>query len=131
LQFDLSAYWSESTAAFERELRVGVAEVRVTKRGLRRLKEMSDPVANAATLAGESFDADGWMQLTIPIEETSYAVAEMSRVGTDIEVLSPKELRDAMTSIAQRLAEIYSVRARSRKVEDFSHKLIRMKIRPS
>ncbi|WP_241787693.1 WYL domain-containing protein [Streptomyces sp. PRh5] len=41
---------------------------------------------------------DGWVGAVIPAEGTDHACGELLRLGTDIEVLAPAGLRQAMTA---------------------------------
>ena len=54
-------------------------------------------------------DQDGWIQVSIPIEETNWTASLFTRIGADLEVLSPPELREAMADVARRMAALYAV----------------------
>ncbi len=107
--FDLPRHWRESTATFEREIYVGTARVRATRRGVSRLKEISQRVREEIEAQVLEFDADGFAMLDVPIEEEIWAAREMTRVGAEIEVLEPPTLRARMAEIAGRLASFYGV----------------------
>ncbi|MEO6015057.1 MAG: YafY family protein [Devosia sp.] len=107
--FDLPKHWRDSTSSFEREIYVGVAKVRATKRGVSRLKDISQRIKDEIEAQTLEFDAAGWATLDVPIEEETWATREMTRVGAEVEVLEPKSLRDRMTEIAQALAGFYGV----------------------
>ena len=107
--FDLPTHWREATAAFEREVYVGVARVRATRVGLSRLKDISGAVKDAIEAQSLAFDAEGWALLDVPIEEEKWASREMTRVGAELEVLVPASLRERMTEIAGRLARSYGL----------------------
>lgn len=108
-EFDLPRHWQESTAAFEREVYVGVARVRATRIGVSRLKDISQRVKDAIDVQALAFDADGWAELDVPVEEERWASREMTRVGAEVEVLAPETLRTRMVEIATRLARSYGV----------------------
>jgi predicted DNA-binding transcriptional regulator YafY len=108
-EFDLPRHWQESTAAFEREVYVGVARVRATRIGVSRLKDISQRVTEAIETQALAFDADGWTELDVPVEEDRWASREMTRVGAEVEVLAPHTLRARMVEIATRLARSYGV----------------------
>ena len=80
--------------------------MRATARGISRLRDISDLVRSACA-AAPPFDAEGWTEFDLPIEEVDWAAREMTRVGAEIEVLSPPELRERMAEIARRLAGFY------------------------
>jgi predicted DNA-binding transcriptional regulator YafY len=108
VDFDLPRHWEESTAQFEREVYVGTARVKATKTGISRLKDISLLVRQAIEAQVLDFDADGWAELDVPIEEEHWASREMTRVGAEIVVLAPPGLRDRMAGIARRLAGFYA-----------------------
>ncbi|MEO8758465.1 MAG: YafY family protein [Devosia sp.] len=107
--FDLPKHWQDSTAAFEREVYVGVARVRATATGVSRLKDISQRCKDAIESQPVVFDADGYALLDIPIEEERWASREMTRVGAEVEVLEPESLRARMVEIATRLAKNYGL----------------------
>lgn len=55
-------------------------------------------------------DADGWIEVTIPIENIDHAADQLMRLGAEVEVLSPTELRAQMARTASALAMIYGRR---------------------
>ena len=105
--FDLPRHWRDSTASFEREIYVGTAKVRATRRGVSRLKEISLRVREEIEAQAIEFDADGFARLDVPIEEEVWATREMTRVGAEVEVIEPLSLRERMAEIARRLAGFY------------------------
>lgn len=106
--FDLGAYWAESTVQFEKDIYVSTARIRATELGLRRLKEISQTVKDAVEAAAIAPDADGWAELVVPIEEIGWASREMRRIGPEIVVLEPAELRARMAEEARKLAALYA-----------------------
>jgi predicted DNA-binding transcriptional regulator YafY len=107
--FDLPKHWRDSTASFEREIYVGTARVRATKRGVGRLKDISQRVKDEIEAQALSFDDSGFATFTVPIEEETWAAREMTRVGAEVEVLEPATLRERMREIARTLAGFYGV----------------------
>lgn len=107
--FDLPRHWRDSTASFEREIYIGVARVRATRRGVSRLKDISQRVKEVIEAQSLAFDEEGFAMLDVPIEEETWAAREMTRVGAEVEVLEPAGLRARMTEIARRLANFYGV----------------------
>lgn len=106
--FDLPAHWLEATAQFERDIYVGTARVRASELGRRRLKAISETVKSAVETAILAPDARGWAELEIPIEEIGWASREMIRIGPEIEVLGPPELRQRLKAAAVALAALYA-----------------------
>ncbi|MEQ4720106.1 YafY family protein [Nonomuraea sp. B19D2] len=106
--FDLAAYWQGYLAEFEARLRWGEAVVRLSPRGLERLADlMTRGVVAAAGESAEPPDEEGWTRVTVPIESIEHALAEFLRLGTDVEVLAPAELRKRMAATATELAARY------------------------
>lgn len=106
--FDLPAHWAEATVAFERDIYRSTARVRASAIGRYRLRGISDAVREAVDAAVIEPDADGWAEFEVPIEEITWATRDMTRIGDEIEVLSPPELRERMAAIARRLAGFYA-----------------------
>lgn len=106
-KFDLARHWAASIERFEAGLYRGTAVLRITALGMQRLKGFSAAVAAAAARTQSIVDADGWSQVTIPIESIDYAAIELLRLGTEGEVLKPKELRKRMANTVRALAQIY------------------------
>jgi predicted DNA-binding transcriptional regulator YafY len=107
--FDLPKHWRDSTASFEREIYVNVARVRATRRGVSRLKDISQRVKEEIEAQELAFDDEGFALLNVPIEEETWAAREMTRVGAEVEVLEPATLRERMAEIVRRLASFYGV----------------------
>ncbi|MFF4589729.1 helix-turn-helix transcriptional regulator [Streptomyces sp. NPDC001388] len=97
--FDLAAHWSGYLVDFRSRLHTGEALVRLTPEGARRL---------GVTPAG-----DGWTQTRVPIESIDQAHQEFLRLGTDVEVMAPAELRDRIAETVRTLATRYEGRPRT------------------
>lgn len=107
--FDLSTFWRDYVSDFERRRHHGEALVRLSPRGLERLAYLLDPaVVTAVEQTAEEPDAHGWVPARIPIESVGHAAAELLRLGADVEVLAPAELRQRMSEVAHGLARIYA-----------------------
>jgi len=106
--FDLPAYWVASTAQFEKDVYAGMARVRASEKGRQRLKNISATVKAAVEHARLEPDAEGWATLSIPIEEVGWASREMIRIGAEIEVLEPPDLRSRMAEETRKMAGFYA-----------------------
>ncbi|MFF9062369.1 helix-turn-helix transcriptional regulator [Streptomyces sp. NPDC014882] len=91
--FDLTGYWTGHLAGFRARLHTGEAWVRLTPEGARRL--------------GVTPTGDGWTEARVPIESVDHAHREFLRLGTDVEVLAPAELRARIAETARALATRY------------------------
>lgn len=95
--FDLAAYWTAYQRDFHDRLYRGEAVVRLAP----------GVTLTRPAKAGGRPDDDGWTLATVPIESVDHAHAEFLRLGTDIEVLAPPELRAKLARTVSELAERY------------------------
>ena len=106
--FDLAAAWATAAQAYERGVYRGKAVLRISPAGLRRLEPLGAPVVRAAAETAEAPDKQrGWRRVTIPIESTEQAAADLIRLGTDVEVLEPAVLRRRIADLAQAVTRVY------------------------
>jgi predicted DNA-binding transcriptional regulator YafY len=106
--FDLGAYWTSYLDDFRTRRFTGRATVRLSPRGLRRLPDNLPPevvraVESTATAVGDS----GWVEAVIPIESPEHVCGELLRLGIDVEVVAPPELRQAMADTVGVLTGMY------------------------
>ncbi len=106
--FDLAAYWSENTRRLELELYPNRTTIRLSPWGLKEIEHMAPPYVRAnLELLGEP-DALGWHTARLPVAHERMAVSEFLKLGTEVEVLDPPELREAMRRAAHALTERYA-----------------------
>ncbi|HEY3502428.1 MAG TPA: YafY family protein [Actinocatenispora sp.] len=106
--FDLAEYWREHITDFRTRLYTGEAVIRLSPAGRRRLTElMAGPVVAAAERTAGPPDDEGWVTATVPIESLQHAESDMLRLGPQVEVCSPAELRDRLVAAARGLAARY------------------------
>lgn len=53
-------------------------------------------------------DTDGWLTATIPIESFEHALGDLLKLGADVEVVAPPELRSRMAATVRTLASRYA-----------------------
>ncbi|MFF1438910.1 helix-turn-helix transcriptional regulator [Streptomyces sp. NPDC058295] len=97
--FDLAAHWTAYQQGFHERLYQDRAEAVVR-------------LAPGATLAravrlDAPAGADGWTVARVPIESVEHAHADFLRLGADIEVLQPPELRERIARTVTELAAVY------------------------
>ncbi|MFF1510095.1 helix-turn-helix transcriptional regulator [Streptomyces sp. NPDC058326] len=107
--FDLGAYWAAHLEDFHARRYTGTATVRLSPAGRRRLpdnvpQEVVRAVESTATPTGDL----GWVEAVIPTESTDHALGELLRLGADVEVMAPPELRRAMAATVASLARAYA-----------------------
>ncbi|MEU9733441.1 YafY family protein [Streptomyces sp. NPDC048002] len=93
--FDLVAHWTAYQRDFHARLHRGEAVVRLAP---------GRTLPRARTLTTEP---DGWTRAVVPIESVGHAHGEFLRLGADVEVLQPAELRVMIAGTVRELAEKY------------------------
>ncbi|MCM2427201.1 helix-turn-helix transcriptional regulator [Streptomyces sp. RKAG337] len=102
--FDLAGYWQRYQADFHARLHQGEALVRLAPGAASRL---TGAAARALAATGTP-EPDGWTRATLPIESLDHAHGTFLALGTDVDVLSPPELRSRLAETARTLAERYA-----------------------
>ncbi|MBC7269767.1 MAG: WYL domain-containing protein [Streptomyces sp.] len=106
--FDLRAHWASYLADFQARRHTGTATVRFSPRGRQRLPDNMPPeVVRAVDATAVAVGDDGWIEAVIPTESVPHACGELLRLGTDVEVMAPPELRRAMREAVAELARRY------------------------
>ncbi|MDT9695449.1 YafY family protein [Streptomyces sp. P17] len=93
--FDLAAYWAAYQRDFQDRLHRGEAVVRLA------------PGRTLPRARNARAEEDGWTRVTVPIESVDHAQGEFLRLGTDVEVLQPVELREKIARTVAELAGKY------------------------
>jgi predicted DNA-binding transcriptional regulator YafY len=107
-KFYLAKFWKESTARFETEIYRDVATVRVSKRGMKSLSELSATVSEAARRTATSdSENQAWTKIIIPIESIDHAAGQMLSIGADVEVLEPIALRVRILELVDTIKMLY------------------------
>ena len=109
-EFELAAYWRESTRRLEAEMHTGTATVRLSPAGVRMLAPFLSPFARAA-MRMEAPDDDGYRVVTLPVGSVGHACSDFLRFGGEIEVLAPAEIRARMGEIVAGLGRAYENQA--------------------
>jgi predicted DNA-binding transcriptional regulator YafY len=108
--FDVAGFWSESIAAYERDLpRIDVT-VRIARDDLPALADVIGQRQLQASLARSSDDG-GKIRLTLSYETLDEAMGPLLRLGARAEVLAPEELRDRILGTARGIVRRYTPRA--------------------
>jgi predicted DNA-binding transcriptional regulator YafY len=107
--FDLAVFWASSVAGFRAGLWQGEARIRLSQAGRDRMSEIMSPaVISAAEATASAADERGWVTAVVPIESLIHAHQDFLRLGADVEVLEPHELRLQLAQTARSLAAIYA-----------------------
>ncbi len=104
--FDLAAHWAASLEDFQARQFTGEATIRLSPGAW---KSFSSQVLPAVARAAEesAVDDGGSVRVTIPIESIGHATGMLLRMGGEVEVLAPDELRAQVTAVVRQLASLY------------------------
>ena len=105
--FDLEAHWRGYLADFHQRLHSGYALIRISPEGLQRMTRLLPAATTAAVRTGGVACPHGWITARVPIESVAQALGDFLRLGADIEVLDPADLRDQIARAARDLAALY------------------------
>ncbi|MFC5830698.1 helix-turn-helix transcriptional regulator [Nonomuraea insulae] len=107
-RFDLAHHWQTYLDSFDMRRHQDTATLRLSPNAFENLPNlMGRAVVRAAHDTATAADSDGWTQVTIPIESIDQAVSEFLRLGADVEVLAPADLRERLTQTLAALMRIY------------------------
>jgi predicted DNA-binding transcriptional regulator YafY len=110
--FVLATCWEASRARFEASLYKAAAVIRASPAGRKALTTLSAAVADAVDGATSKPDGEGWVTLTIPIESIAHATGELLKLGPEVEVVAPKELRRHLAETLRSTLARYAGRGR-------------------
>ena len=106
--FDLAGYWASQVTGFRDRLYQGEATIRLTPAGRERASEILAPaVSEAITRTATGPDSRGRVTAVIPIESLAHAHSELLRLGSEVEILQPADLRTLASQTARGLARTY------------------------
>jgi predicted DNA-binding transcriptional regulator YafY len=105
--FELVGYWHSYLAEFHRQLYTGHALIRLSGDGVRRMRHLFSAAAVTAVEISGVVDADNWVRARVPIESADHALADFLRLGADVEILEPAELREQTAGTIRAMAAIY------------------------
>ena len=106
-RFDLDRYWNEWTAGFEARLKRETARVRISAEGRRILRAENSMAAERIAATARPHAAD-WVEGDFPVESVAYSARQLLRLGAEVEVLGPPELRQAMADEARAVLTLYA-----------------------
>jgi predicted DNA-binding transcriptional regulator YafY len=105
--FELIGYWQSYLAEFHRQLYTGHAVIRLSGDGLRRMRHLFSAAAVTAVEITGTADVDGWVRARVPTESADLALADFLRLGADVEILAPAELRERAARTTRAMAAVY------------------------
>jgi predicted DNA-binding transcriptional regulator YafY len=111
--FDLAAFWTESSAAYERDTPRVEVLLRIARDRLDRLRGVIGERPYDTMVRLEEPDPDGWLHIRVKLDWPNEVVPQILAVGPDCELLEPVELRARIGAQAGRVAAHYADRERS------------------
>jgi predicted DNA-binding transcriptional regulator YafY len=105
--FELETYWHGYLAGFHERLHTGHALIAISPGGAQRMRGLLPAAVVTAVLDAGTVLPGGWIQATVPIESPSQALADFLRLGADLEVLGPDELRAEAARACAAMAGLY------------------------
>ncbi len=104
--FDLAEYWAGWSERFEERMYPVRVTVRMTPDGLRGAQVL---LSRAAARELEDVEPQGeWTTVQVPVESLEHAVVDLLRLGPEVEVLEPPELRERVIARIAAMAAVYS-----------------------
>ena len=105
--FDLAAFWVESSSAYEREAPTVVVDVRIPEDQAWRLNQVFGRGTVAAGERVEETDHPGMVRLRLRLGYPDEAPGLLLAVGHELDVLGPPEVLDKVVILANRIADRY------------------------
>ncbi|MEA2577276.1 MAG: hypothetical protein QOD78_864 [Chloroflexota bacterium] len=105
--FDLAAYWTESSAAYERDAPTVEVVVRIAADEAWRIADVYGRATLEAAERLEEPDPDGWLRLRLRVSWPDEVATRMLAVGPSLEVLEPADVRERVIAIAGRVVARY------------------------
>ncbi len=104
--FDLASYWTESSAAYERDSERVKVDVRLPAD---RLGRLADVVGWQAVESAERLDEPDpdWARLRLDLRWPGEVPGHLLAMGSSLEVLAPVEIRERVIATARRVVERY------------------------
>jgi predicted DNA-binding transcriptional regulator YafY len=109
--FDLAAYWAESSAAYERDAPTVQVEVRIVEDRVWRISNVfgRGPLDSAERWADPEVPGHVRLRLTLGYPED--VAGMLLAVGPNLEVLAPQEIREKVIKLADLVAARYREKA--------------------
>jgi predicted DNA-binding transcriptional regulator YafY len=104
--FDLAQYWQESVSGFEAMQPPVAVEVRATRWAVDELRWLTR--TSGVVLTEPEVVHDEWTVCAVAFESADDAYRDLLRLGGDVEVVAPAELRERMSDTAHALTQIYT-----------------------
>lgn len=107
--FDLSRYRQDYLDDYDTRHYEGRAVLRSSPNGMHRLPHLAEPTVVSEAQKTAATEPDGWTRVTAPVESHDQAVRELLRLGADVQVLAPAELRSRMAETVAAMSRHYNL----------------------
>ena len=105
--FDLAAYWTESSAAYERDAPTVEVVVRIAADQAWRIADVYGRATLDAAERLDDPDPEGWLRLRLRVSWPDEVANRLLSIGPRLEVLEPADVRDRVVALAGRVLERY------------------------
>jgi len=105
--FDLAAFWAESTAAFEQTIARVDVRLRIEPGQERLIASVLGSAVGATVRPVAADDRDGWVHIDLSFDLPDEAHFRLLGLGAVAEVLEPPELRDRLRAEAAAVLDRY------------------------
>lgn len=105
-EFHLVEYWTAWSSRYESNRPQFPVQVRVSPQLLEMLRFLKDPIFPGKQ-NGPDQDESGWCPLTIHFDTFENARKRLLNFGGEVEILSPRSLRDSVLDFAQQTINVY------------------------
>ncbi|HEY4024699.1 MAG TPA: YafY family protein [Pseudonocardiaceae bacterium] len=107
-EFDLVDFWRDWVKHYEHGVYSAEMVVRLSPAGFEMVPYAWMAVASRATIANAAEPGeDGWRRAVVPIESVRHAMIEVLKLGKEVEVLDPPELRAQLRKAVTALSHMY------------------------
>lgn len=106
--FDLEAWWRDASARFEAQLRQLAARVRVSPRGLKRLRNGRLSFTPWPDAAGGRGPTAGWTEGVLALESVEQGALQLLGMGAEVQVVEPAALRDELQRLARQVLALHA-----------------------
>jgi predicted DNA-binding transcriptional regulator YafY len=105
--FDLAAYWTESSAAYERDAPTVEVVVRIAADQAWRIADVYGRATLDAAERLDDPDPEGWLRLRLRVSWPDEVANRLLSIGPRLEVLEPADVRERVIAIADRVVARY------------------------
>ena len=105
--FDLAAHWQNAVREYEAGVYHAEADVRLSPKGVYMLDLLGPYVMKAAAETAGKPDRNGWVRCRLPLESIDFGIRELMRLGDEVRVIGPPELRSQLAMTAERIARVH------------------------